>query len=435
MKNRGLSRKVLLGCLMLAVSLSGSGCGGRPSSAASAASAAGSQSQSESVGTEAGTSAGKLVNYDDVEKKLAQIQEIIDQYYISPDGSEEITAKDMEEGIYKGYVDSLNEPYTVYYTQEEYDTLMESSSGRYSGIGVVVTQNVKTGVVSVVRPFIGSPGAEAGLVKDDIITKVDGQETAGVDLNKVVSWIKGEAGTKVELEIYRESEKEYHTVSVERRQIEVPEVEYKMLDGQIGYVGILEFEQLTAEQFDKAVDDLESQGMKAMVIDLRDNPGGLLTSATEVLDRILPKDKLLVYTIDKKGAKVEDFSTDDEIIDIPMVILTNGNTASASEIVSGCLQDYQEATLVGTKTYGKGIVQYVLPLGDGSAIKLTSAKYYTPKDRNIHGIGIEPDVTVELEENDEVEAGVSWGSAGLTADGEVVMDNQMQKALEILQGQ
>ncbi len=355
--------------------------------------------------------------YGEMENKLDDLQAVIDAYYMSDD--EPVSQEEMLEGVYKGYVDSLNEPYTVYYTAEEYAALEESSQGFYSGIGVVVSQDVRTGVISVLRPFEGSPGEEAGLLKDDVLYKVDGKEVTGQDVSEVVSWIKGPEGTTVDIEVYRASESDYMTFTVERRTIEVPMVEHEMLDNGIGHVTILEFEETTYDQFCEALDDLSSQGMKALVLDLRDNPGGLVNSAVDVLDRILPPEKLLVYTIDKNGQKEEEYSKDKDVFDLPMVVLINENSASASEIVSGCLQDYETAQLVGTTSFGKGIVQYVIGLDDGSAIKLTAAKYYTPEGRNIHGTGLEPDVVVEETAADEGES-------------EAAADSQLDKAVEIL---
>ena len=235
----------------------------------------------------------------------------------------------------------------------------------------------------------------------------------GVDVTEVVTWIKGEEGSTVSIEVYRPSEDKYLTFEVERKTIEIQMVTSKMLDNNIGYVAVYEFEETTSEQFNQAIDELTAQGMKGLIIDLRDNPGGLVNSATAILDRILTKDLLLVYTVDKNGKKQEEYTEDDETINVPISVLINGNSASASEIVSGCLQDYGKAKLVGTTSFGKGIVQYVLPLGDGSAIKLTSAKYYTPNGRNIHGTGIDPDVEVELNSDSET-------------------DTQLEKAQEIV---
>lgn len=337
-------------------------------------------------------------DFKEIEEKLLKIQNVIDQYYLEDD---EIDPSSMAEGIYKGYVDSLGEQYTYYYTAEEYDSLKQDMSGTYSGIGALLTQSVETGVISVVRPFKGSPSEEAGMLKDDVIYKVEGEEVTGRDLSEVVSRIKGEEGTTVNMEMYRPSENKYYTVDVERRSIETPMVEYEMLEDNIGYIEILEFMDTTYDQFCAAADDLTSQGMQALVIDLRDNPGGIVDSGTAVLDRILPDDQLLVYTIDKNNTKEEYYSSDDDTIDVPIVTLINENSASTSEIVSGCLQDYGASTLVGVTSFGKGIVQYILPLGDGSAIKLTSAKYYTPNGRNIHGTGIDPDVEVKLDTEKE----------------------------------
>ena len=349
-------------------------------------------------------------DFKEIEEKLIKIQNMIDLYYLA---DEEIDPAALAEGIYKGYVDAIGEKYSTYYSAEEYADVMQSMSGTYSGIGALLTQNIETGVITIVRPFAGSPSEEAGMLKDDVLSKVEGQEVTGEDLTEVVARIKGDEGTTVEIEYYRPSEDKYYTVQVERRSIEVPTVEAEMLEDNIGYISILEFEEVTGEQFAKAVDDLSSQGMQALVLDLRDNPGGLVDASTQVLDRILPKDKLLVYTIDKNQTKEEEFSKDDDVIDVPIAVLTNDNTASASEIVSGCLQDYDRATLVGETTFGKGIVQYVIGLEDGSAVKLTGAKYYTPEGRNIHGTGIAPDVEVEL-------------------DNEAEGDEQLNKAVEIL---
>lgn len=349
-------------------------------------------------------------DFKQIEEKLIKIQNTIDQYYLA---DEEIDPGALAEGIYKGYVDAIGEKYSTYYSAEEYADVMQSMSGTYSGIGALMTQNIETGVISIVRPFAGSPSEEAGMLKDDVISKVEGQEVTGEDLSEVVARIKGDEGTTVEIEYYRPSEDKYYTVQVERRSIEVPTVEAEMLEDHVGYVSILEFEEVTGEQFGKAVDDLSAQGMEALVLDLRDNPGGLVDAAVQVLDRILPKDQLLVYTIDKNQTKEEEFSRDNDVIDVPIVVLINDNTASASEIVSGCLQDYDRATLVGETSFGKGIVQYVIGLDDGSALKLTSAKYYTPEGRNIHGTGIDPDVEIEL-------------------DNEAEGDEQLDKAVEIL---
>lgn len=401
---KGLLTGVIL-CVLLIGVVTLSGCFLRDYAPSSTGQTTGTGDAIEASGTDGVNTDVTNISgrYGEIEKKLDKLHAVLDQYYLDVSDDSNITQDDMVEGIYKGYVDALNEPYTVYYTKEEYDQLQESTSGKYSGIGVVVSQNKETGVITVVRPFEGSPGAEAGILKDDILYKVADKEVTGVDVTEVVTWIKGEEGSKVSIEVYRPSEDQYLTFEVERKTIEVPMVTSKMLDNNIGYVAIYEFEETTADQFNQAIDELTAQGMKGLIVDLRDNPGGLVNSATAILDRILPKDQLLVYTVDKNDQKQEEYSEDDQTIDVPISVLINGNSASASEIVSGCLQDYGKAQLVGTTSFGKGIVQYVLPLGDGSAIKLTSAKYYTPNGRNIHGTGIEPDVEVKLDTDSETD--------------------------------
>jgi len=401
---KGLLTGVVLCVLMIGV-LALSGCFTKTSAASSGSQTTGTGDAVEASDTSSSDEDVTDISgrYQEVEQKLNKLHAVLDQYYLDVSDDSDIAQDDMVEGIYKGYVGALNEPYTVYYTKEEYDQLQESTSGKYSGIGVVVSQNKETGVITVVRPFEGSPGAEAGILKDDILYKVAGKEVTGVDVTEVVTWIKGEEGSTVSIEVYRPSEDKYLTFEVERKTIEIPMVTSKMLDNNIGYVAVYEFEETTADQFNQAIDELTAQGMKGLIIDLRDNPGGLVNSATAILDRILPKDQLLVYTVDKNDKKQEEYTKDDDTIDVPISVLINGNSASASEIVSGCLQDYGKATLVGTTSFGKGIVQYVLPLGDGSAIKLTSAKYYTPNGRNIHGTGIDPDVEVELDSDSKTD--------------------------------
>ena len=354
-------------------------------------------------------SAGRLgERYAAIEEKLDKIDKIIDYNYLN---QENIDLDKLEQGIYAGYVAGLEEDYTTYYTPEEFASVMESSSGKYSGIGAYVSQNMSTGIITIVKPCEGAPAAEAGILKDDILYAVEGEEVTGEDLNMVVARLKGEEGTAVNVTIYRASEDQYIDFEVTRAVVNVPTVSYKMLDDQIGYIQISEFEQVTAEQFAAAVDDLEAQGMKSLIFDLRDNGGGLLDSVCDILDTVLPKE-LLVYTEDKDGNRKEEWAMDDDRINVPMAVLVNGNTASASEIFTGALKDYDEAEIIGTTTFGKGIVQSIIPMADGSAIKLTSAKYYTPSGVCIHGTGIEPDQVVEYdreaEEDNQLQAAVDY---------------------------
>ena len=327
----------------------------------------------------------------EIRSKLSAIDEIINKYYLN---DTEINQQEMLEGIYSGYVNGLGENYTTYYTAEEYTQLMESSSGEYSGIGVSVSQNLNTGIITVVDPFENGPGYEAGMRPEDILYEVEGEEVTGVDINQVVARIKGEEGTTVDLTVYRPSTDEYIDMTVERRMVENPTVEYEMKEDQIGYIKISEFDEVTVDQFLEAVDQLVAQGAAGLIFDLRNNPGGLMESVCEMLDRLLPEG-LLVYTMDKDGNKEEQMADDQQSLKMPMVVLVNGNSASASEIFTGALKDYQWATIMGTTTFGKGIVQLVIPMNDGSAVKVTNSKYYTPNGVCINGEGIAPDIEVE----------------------------------------
>lgn len=346
--------------------------------------------------------------YEKIEKKLDTIDKTISDYYLN---QEDIDLDQLEEGIYAGYVKGLDEDYTTYYTAEEFADVMEASSGSYSGIGAYVSQNMNTGIITIVKPFEGSPAEKAGIQKEDILYKVEGEEVTGQDLTTVVARLKGEEGTMANITIYRQSEDKYIDLSVERAVVNVPTVEHKMLDNNIGYIQIAEFEEVTAEQFKEAVSDLQEQGMEKLIFDLRDNGGGLLDSVCDVLDTILPK-MMLVYTEDKDGNRREEWAEDDEAVDLPMAVLINGNTASASEIFTGALKDYDKAEIIGTTSYGKGIVQSIIPFSDGSALKVTSSKYYTPSGICIHGVGIEPDQTVEydrtLEYDNQLQAAIDY---------------------------
>lgn len=353
---------------------------------------------------------------DDIVKKLERLDKVIDQSYM-----EEVDEDALVEGIYKGYVAGLGDPYSNYFTRQEYEDLMESSSGVYFGIGASVSQDITTGIIKIVKPFLSSPAYEEGLLPEDVLYKVDGEEVTGKDLTEVVSKIKGPEGTTTDLIIIREGESEELEFTVPRRKIEIPTIEYTMLDNQIGYISILEFDQITVEQFRNAVEDLENQGQRGLIIDVRDNPGGLLDAVCNMLNRLLPEG-LIVYTEDKYGNREEIKSDGKEVFDKPLVVLTNGNSASASEIFAGAIQDYEIGTIVGTTTFGKGIVQSIFPFPDKSAIKVTVSKYFTPKGRDIHEVGIVPDVEIEL--NDELRRQVVI---------EKDEDNQLQKGIEVLE--
>lgn len=338
--------------------------------------------------------------------------------YISSYFLDEIEEEKMADAVYKGMVNGLDDKYAAYYTKEEYQDILEKNQGTYCGIGAYIATDQETGLVQILKPLEDSPYQKAGGKAGDLIYKVDGKDMTGKELSEVQALVKGEKGSKVELTVIRE--KKQLTLTVVRDEIKEETVTYQMLPEKIGYIQVSSFDGVTVEQFDSAVDALEQQNQKAMVIDLRDNGGGLLDSAVKMLDRILPKG-LVVYSQDKQGKKQEYFAQDEEQFTKPLVVLVNGNSASASEVFSGAIQDEKAGILMGTQTYGKGIVQTIFELEDKSALKLTTAKYYTPSGRNIHGKGLTPDVQAELSEKMEK-----------LPDGKTEVDSQMKAAWEYL---
>ncbi len=324
-------------------------------------------------------------------QKLDEIMHVINVNYM-----DEIDEQALREGMYHGLVNALGDPYTVYYTKEEFDSFSTSSSGNYAGIGAVLTKEEDTGRIRITKIYRNTPAESAGLREDDIITKIDGVDSSTYEeLAEATSHIKGEEGTTVTLTIYRGSTSTTMDVVVERQIISLPSVESNMLDNGIGYIQVIQFQEDTTNQFSQALKDLEAQGMEKLVIDLRDNPGGMLSTVCEMLDIVLPEGTV-VSTKDKYGNE-KSYPSDARCINYPMVVLINENSASASEIFAGAIKDFEYGTLIGTKTFGKGIVQSVLRLSDGDGIKVTTSKYYTPNGYNIHGIGIEPDITLEYE--------------------------------------
>lgn len=346
-----------------------------------------------------------------VENKIAEVISALSRYYY-----EDLDQAELSTGLYRGLVDSLGDKYTNYYTPEEYAAYMNSTNGTYFGIGAVLSQDVNTMQISISRVYDGSPAQEAGLKEGDIFISAGGVAAANMGVSEFVNYVKGEEGTKVDLVMERDGEE--MTFVVERRKVEIPTVNHQMLDG-VGYIEILEFDGVTAKQFKKALAELKSAGMKALIVDLRSNPGGMIASVTEILDEILPEG-LLVYTQEKSGAKKEYFS-DSKELGMPLAVLINEDSASASEIFAGAIKDYDYGTLIGTTTFGKGIVQALLPLSDGSALKVTTAKYYTPSGNYIHGVGIDPDIELKYE---------FLGEETETYD--IMKDNQVLKALEVL---
>ena len=357
--------------------------------------------------------------------KLKYMEETINQYFLfDEDESREKNGKSAnpEEWIYAGYMYSLDDPYSTYYTAEEFKSVQESNNGSYCGIGVQVSQNVHTGTITVIKVFKGSPAAKAGMLPGDVITAVGDVSASGMDLGLLVSdHIKGEEGTEVSITVYRESDDAEVELTMKRAIVENPTVEYDMLEEKIGYISLSSFEEVSAHQFQTAVDDLVNKGAKGLIVDLRNNGGGVVSAAEAIADYMLPDGKKVV-SFKGKGVKDSTYeSKDGHQVDVPIVLLVNGQSASASEVLTGALKDNDWATVVGTKTFGKGIAQGVFPMPDGSAMKLTTTYYYVPSGECIHEVGIEPDVEVELDEGAKNQINIPRDE-----------DNQLKTAVDVL---
>lgn len=350
-----------------------------------------------------------VVNANDKERL---IRNCIDQYYLG-----EVDEAALDEGVYKGIVEALGDPYSEYFTLEENTEHNQSYEGSYKGIGVLLQQDQETGIVTIVSCYDGSPAQEAGIMDGDILYMVNGETVADQELTDAVAVIKSAGDEGVDLTLIREGHADYIEVNVVPNDVTYPSVSHEMLEDNIGYLAISEFKEPTYQQFHEALEDLKAQGMEGLVVDLRNNTGGLLHTVNNILNDILPEGTI-VYTVDKYGNR-QDYNSDGETpLEIPMVVMVNEYTASASEIFAGAVRDYDMAKLVGTKTYGKGVVQSTIALADGTGLKLTIANYYTPKGTNIHGTGLEPDEVVELDMTPQ-------------EDGTYV-DNQLEMGVEVL---
>ena len=325
-------------------------------------------------------------------QKLNYLENLIDTEYL-----DEKDESSLREGLYAGLLAGLKDPYSTYYTAEQYKELNTSNEGSYVGIGAVL-QKDEDGGAKVVQLYEGGPGEQAGLKTDDVIKAVDGTDVTEKETSDIASMVRDSEKDSVTLTIQRDNEEKTRDIKVEIRDVEIQTVSREMLDDDTGYIRISEFSEVTSDQYKKAFADLKSQGMKKLVVDLRDNPGGLLTAVCGVLRQILPEG-LIVYTEDKNGKREEENCDGKNELTMPLAVLVNGNSASASEIFAGAVKDYGIGTIVGTTTYGKGVVQTIQPLTDGSAVKITIAKYYTPKGNDINKKGIEPDVEADLPEN------------------------------------
>ncbi|OON96464.1 MAG: peptidase S41 [Epulopiscium sp. Nele67-Bin005] len=354
---------------------------------------------------------------DYIETKLDLIEYTIDKYYVG-----ELDKDEMEQGIYRGFVAGVGDPYTAYYSPQEFSALMEQTSGIYAGIGVQMTVDSFDNSITVVDVFAGSPAEAAGILIGDRIVGADGVPLTGSDFDLAPTLIKGKEGTNVIVSIYRPTDNETYELDITRQNVVYPSVEFDMLENNIGYIELRQFEELTHEQFKNALTELEFLGARGIVLDLRDNTGGLLNVTEKIVDELIPEG-IIVSTKDNSG-KIDETWADDIYSDIPLVVLVNEQSASASEVLSGALQDHGRAELVGTRTFGKGIVQTILPLTDGSALKITTSEYYTPSGVCIQGTGIEPDHYIDLPIQLKLQSNLSYED-----------DLQLQKAIEVLETQ
>ena len=324
--------------------------------------------------------------------KLQMLEETIDKYYYL----DEVSNEELQTGIYRGIMNSLGDPYSEYYSAEELNALMEQTEGIYYGIGAYIELDSETGFPKINGTIAGAPAESANLRANDIIYEVDGESTYGLTLTEVVSMIKGPENTEVVLTIVRSGEADYLDITVKRKKVETPTVTLEMLEDGMAYIQVTEFDEVTIDQFADALATAKGSGMKGMILDLRANPGGSLNSVVEMARMLLPEG-MIVYTEDKNGKRVEYTCDGKKQLDTPLVVLVDMNSASASEIMAGAIKDHGIGTLVGTTTFGKGIVQQIIPFRDGSAVKITISAYYTPNGNNIHGVGIEPDVEVPFD--------------------------------------
>ena len=350
----------------------------------------------------------------DIAETLEDYRKIIDKYYLG-----DIDEEKLKEGAIAGYIKGLDDEYTEYISKEDMADYMADTTGNFVGIGVYMVQDTEANKIMVLSPIKGSPAEKAGLQPGDYIIAVDGVTYTGEQMTEASNKIKGETGTTVKLQIQRKDE----TLDIEltRENIKVNPVEGEVLENNIGYIEFSSFDDGTAEEFKAKFEELQAKGIKSLIIDLRNNGGGIVDEALEIANYILDKDSVILYEVDKNNNETVEKTTDEPIINMPIVILTNENTASSSEILAGALKDHKKATIVGEKTYGKGVIQRLLTLPDGSGLKITSEKYLTPNRTEINKVGIEPDEKVELPETVTNILNV-----------EKTEDTQLQKAIEIL---
>lgn len=363
----------------------------------------------------------EVLTDSDTLHKLDEIQGLIKENYIG-----EVDSELLSTCLFKGLAVGLDDVYADYYSPSELEDIMDSSRGEYRGIGVTLSQDVLADEIRVDEVYAGGPAEQQGLRPGDVLLEVDDEPLSGKQLSEAVSLIKSKED-EFSLKVFRPETQEELVIALECGDVELVDVSAEMKTEEIGYIKLTEFTQAAVGQFSDAVQELEKQGMKKLIVDLRDNPGGLLNSVCDILDEILPEG-LIVYTEDRDGRRGERTSDGERSVTCEVAVLVNGGSASAAEIFAGAVQDYELGPVIGTQTYGKGVVQDTYMLSDGSAIKMTTEKYFTPKGQDIDGSGITPDIVVEEEpesSGDDAgaeDAGVSGdgmepGDAGISGDG------------------
>ena len=350
----------------------------------------------------------------DIKSEIDKYKAIIDKYFLG-----EVDEEKLKEGAIKGYIEGLDDPYTEYISKEEMEDYMADTTGNFVGIGIYMVKDTESNKIMVLAPIKGSPAEKAGILPGDLIVSIDGVQYTAEEMTVAANKIKGETGSVVKLEILRGTE----TLNFElkRENVKVNPVEGKVLENKIGYIEFSSFDEETAEDFKAKFEELQKQGIESLIIDLRNNGGGIVDEALEIAGYILDKDSVILYEVDKNNNEEVEKTENDPIINMPIILLTNENTASSSEILAGALKDHGKAKIVGTKTFGKGVIQQLLTLPDGSGLKITSEKYLTPNKTEINEVGIEPDEKVELPDTVENVLIV-----------EEKDDTQLQKAIEML---
>lgn len=357
------------------------------------------------------------IRSSNIDATLSKYRDLIDKYYLG-----EVDEEKLTEGAIKGYIEGLGDPYTEYISKDDMKSYMDDTMGNFVGIGIYMIKNTEYDKIQVLSTIKGSPAESVGIQTGDLILTVDGVSYTADDMTTASNNIKGEEGTTVNVEILRGDQTLKFEIT--RQKVKVNQVEGKVIDNNIGYIKFTSFDETTADDFKNQFEELNSKGIKSLIIDLRNNGGGIVDQALQIADYIVEKDEVLLYEVDKNKNETVKKAKNDPIINMPIILLTNENTASASEILAGTLKDLGKAKIVGTTTYGKGVIQQIMQLSDGSGLKITIEEYQTPNRNKINKIGIEPDESVELPADERNKLNVEESN-----------DTQLKKAIDILKSE